>query len=171
MKKTISTLLLAIGFVALAVSAQAKDSKSTGKVLVLPEKIPYGENISQKVKNECNLDGKLSQFLKANGQKYFTEVKTGKSAPGDYVLNVEIYDADNRGGGAWSGSKFVTLKGQVKQNGKVLGTFTARRYTGGGAFAGFKGTCSLLGRCVKTLASDIANWAQSPTKEARLGDS
>lgn len=169
MKKLFSTLLT-LSVLTLSTFAQAKGPSATGKVLVLPEKIPYGESISQKVRNECNLDGKLGQFLKTNAQKYFTEVKTGKAAAGDYVLTIEINDADNRGGGAWSGTKFVNVKGQIKQNGKVLGNFNARRYTGGGAFAGFKGTCSLLGRCVRTIGADIANWAQSPTKDARLGD-
>jgi len=37
-------------------------------------------------------------------------------------------------------------------------------------FAGFKGTCSIMGRCVKALGRDVAEWLQSPSKGAVLGD-
>ncbi|NQV86958.1 MAG: hypothetical protein HQ492_07775 [Woeseiaceae bacterium] len=36
---------------------------------------------------------------------------------------------------------------------------------------GAKGTCSILGRCVKTLGSDIATWLQNPTMNAMPGNS
>ena len=41
---------------------------------------------------------------------------------------------------------------------------------GGGAFGGYKGTCSILGRCIKTLGSDIAKWLANPTMDAKLGN-
>ena len=35
---------------------------------------------------------------------------------------------------------------------------TFSRDSGGGFGAGFKGSCSVLGRCSKALAKDIAGW-------------
>ena len=41
---------------------------------------------------------------------------------------------------------------------------------GGGAFGGFKGTCSILGRCIKAIGADIAKWLANPTMDAMLGN-
>ena len=38
------------------------------------------------------------------------------------------------------------------------------------AFATFKGTCSILGRCVKALGRDVSEWLQHPSERAVLGD-
>jgi hypothetical protein len=40
----------------------------------------------------------------------------------------------------------------------------------GGAFGGFKGSCSVLGRTVKALGKDIAQWLVQPAKGSQLGD-
>jgi hypothetical protein len=39
-----------------------------------------------------------------------------------------------------------------------------------GAFAGFKDSCSVLGRTVKAIGSDIADWLLKPSEDADLGD-
>ena len=86
------------------------------------------------------------------------------------VLHVEISSVVGPQGGAWSGAKSVTVEGKLTENGEVIGTFKGNRYSGGGAFGGYKGTCSILGRCAKTLGSDIAKWLAKPTMDARLGN-
>jgi len=58
----------------------------------------------------------------------------------------------------------------LKENGEVIGSFTGARYSGGGAFGGFKGTCAILGRCIETLGKDIATWLKDPTMNAMLGN-
>ncbi len=40
----------------------------------------------------------------------------------------------------------------------------------GGLFAGFKGSCSVLGRTVKAIGKDIAEWLVNPVLDADLGD-
>jgi hypothetical protein len=40
----------------------------------------------------------------------------------------------------------------------------------GGAFAGFKGSCSVLGRTVEALGEDIGGWLAAPRDGASLGD-
>jgi hypothetical protein len=64
----------------------------------------------------------------------------------------------------------VLIKGSLAEKGKVLGDFNARRYSGGGMFGEYKGTCSILGRCVKTLGKDVAEWLAHPVSQAALGD-
>jgi hypothetical protein len=62
------------------------------------------------------------------------------------------------------------VKGSLSQKGKILGDFKARRYSGGGMFGGYKGTCAILRRCVKTLGKDVAEWLAQPTSQAVLCD-
>jgi hypothetical protein len=40
----------------------------------------------------------------------------------------------------------------------------------GGAFAGYKGSCSVLGRTIKAIGKDVAEWMKAPSKDAQLGD-
>jgi len=56
------------------------------------------------------------------------------------------------------------------KNGKRQAGFTASRVSGGGAFGGFKGSCSVLGRTVKILGSDVSLWLLHPVDGAHLGD-
>jgi hypothetical protein len=87
------------------------------------------------------------------------------------VLTIEIVNVHGTGGGAYSGAKSVVIEGTLQENGKVIGTFEGSRYSGGGFWGGFKGTCSILGRCVKALGNDVAIWMENPYKGAKLGDS
>ena len=87
------------------------------------------------------------------------------------VLKVKIVEVMGGSGGAWSGGKFVSISGTLQKNGKILGDFKARRISGGGVFGGYKGTCSIMGRCVRTLGKDVAEWLQHhPAKNDVLGD-
>lgn len=86
------------------------------------------------------------------------------------LLSVKITGLVGPGGGAWSGAKQVTIDGVLTENGKTLGTFKGMRVSGGGTFGAYKGTCSILGRCVKALGKDVAGWLKAPTMNARLGD-
>jgi hypothetical protein len=62
------------------------------------------------------------------------------------------------------------VRGKLYQDGKEIGAFTGRRNSMGGAFGGFKGSCSVLGRTVKALGKDIAQWLVQPAKGSQLGD-
>jgi hypothetical protein len=64
----------------------------------------------------------------------------------------------------------MTVKGQLYENGKEADSFRAKRFSTGGMFAGFKGTCSIIGRCTKAIGEDIARWLEVPTANAKLGD-
>lgn len=159
-----------VTFFSLLVFAPALASAAT---LVIPSQVPFAKDaeVPAAVKEECQLPTKLSDFIRENAKDKFDKVVTDKATDKDaMILTLEIYDLEGRGGGAWSGAKSVGVRGKLTQNGKSLGDFKAKRYSGGGAFAGYKGTCSILGRCVKTLGADIATWAKHPTDGARLGD-
>lgn len=145
-----------------------------GTVLVVPKKIAFGKdcNVRDKVRNECKLEEKTLKFIKQFNRGDYSDVVTEKPASGNYhVLSAEIVQVQGAGGGAWSGAKSMKVAGKLTdKNGKVLGNFEAGRYSGGGAFAGYKGTCSILGRCTKAIGKDIGIWLSSPAKDSKLGD-
>ena len=64
----------------------------------------------------------------------------------------------------------MTVTGTLREGGRAVGTFRAKRFTTGGVFAGFKGTCSIIGRTTKVIGKDIAAWLENPGMDSKLGD-
>ena len=148
---------------------QAQDTTYT---VISP--VPFAENsmASSDVKASCTLDTRLPEFIADAARRGVTVVvapDSGDDMEGK-VLYLTITHVLGTGGGAWSGSKSVTVEGELKENGEVIGSFTGARYSGGGAFGGFKGTCAILGRCIQALGKDIAAWLRNPTMHAMLGN-
>ncbi|WP_152555653.1 hypothetical protein [Methylomarinum vadi] len=155
-----------------AQTTQALQPTGTGTLVIKPIAFKKDLYIREAVRNECNLDGKLAQFIEDyTADQFATIITDGSKAPADaQVLTIEIDEVMGAAGGAWSGAKAIMITGEVSQNGKVLGDFRARRYSGGGMFAAYKGTCSILGRCTKALGRDVAEWLRHPMPKAALGD-
>ncbi len=149
-------------------------SEAGSGVLVLPSEIQFAEGVAVRdaVRQECLLQGKLAIFIKQFSSSNYSNIITdADSIPANAeVLKIEIDGLTGPKGGAWSGGKMVSIHGSLMRNGTEIGDFKARRVSGGGFFGGYKGTCAILGRCVKTLGKDVANWLQNPTKNAVLGD-
>lgn len=133
--------------------------------------IPFaeGSGASDAVKNECELQTKVPHFL----HEYSDQVQlvTGKPDTKGRVLELRISGVQAPGGGAWSGAKSMTVLGTLRDGGKEVASFTATRYSGGGMFGGYKGTCAIIGRCARAIGKDIAEWLKNPTPNAHLGDS
>ncbi|MFK8016709.1 MAG: hypothetical protein AB8G17_14845 [Gammaproteobacteria bacterium] len=144
-------------------------------VIVAPQDVPFGADtmVRDKVRDECNLEGKIAKFIVDFGKKKkdYTIVSERPASGAYHVLTAEIVEVVGAGGGAWSGAKAVKVKGQLAtSSGEVIGTFSAGRYSGGGAFGGYKGTCAILGRCTKAIGKDIAQWLENPRMNSMLGD-
>jgi len=137
-----------------------------------PAKYDKDSGVNDKVKQECALDEKIPHFVQENAKGKFdvTPSKTLGDAGNSKALSLTIINVVGGAGGAWSGPKIVTLQGPLKEQGKVVGTFTARRSSSGGAWGGYKGTCSIFGRDAETLGKDVAAWLAAPTMDAKLGE-
>lgn len=127
--------------------------------------------IETAILTDCQLPETQSKFLlEATSKMAVPLMLATPEVPATRVLEVEIVNAV-AAGNAWTGhSKQVTLKGRLLEGETVIGNFSAVRSSGGGMFAGFKGSCAVLHRCAKTLAEDIAKWLQAPTANAKLGE-
>lgn len=143
--------------------------------ITIAKQAPYAQQMSvpDAVRAECNLPARVSEFVKEFADKNYDKViladNVSAKTPGQ-ALSMKIVGMTGTGGGAWSGPKHVTIEGTLWENGKVKGTFTAMRYSGGGAFGGYKGTCAILGRCVKAIGKDVGGWLLAPGMNTKLGD-
>ena len=154
-----AALLLACG------SAFAGD---TGVKLQAP--VPYAEDndISNAIKAECGIGQQLAEFVKQYS-KVPVELTSQPGTEGR-VLQLEIVDAVSMGNAFMGHQKFTKVRGTLFQDGQKVASFTGRRNSMGGAFAGFKGSCSVLGRTVEVLGKDIGGWLAAPEDGASLGD-
>jgi hypothetical protein len=121
------------------------------------------------VRTECSLDTTVPRWIAAAAQG---RVATVDSLPqeGGNVLNIQITDAAESGNAFAGRHKSLTIRGELRDGDKVVGTFRARRSTNGGMWGGYKGNCSFFHRCAKTLGQDVARWLNNPTMNAVLGD-
>lgn len=138
--------------------------------------IPYQDDaeIQSNVRQECtDLGSKLARFIQeyAKAQKITVSLvdRLDTGAEGR-VLKVEITDAVSMGNAFTGHHKFTAVRGELYENGELISSFRAKRNSMGGAFAGYKGSCSVLGRTTKVLGKDIASWLTHPAENARLGD-
>lgn len=146
-----------------SMSAAAAD-----EVIHIPKVVPFAENtnVPAAVRDECELGEKVSAFLTESAPN----VKVSAGPEQTRYLSMAITEVYAAGGGAWSGPKWMTVTGTLKENDQAVASFRAKRFSTGGAFGGFKGTCSIIGRCTKAIAQDIAEWLKNPVDGAELGD-
>lgn len=132
--------------------------------------IPFseGSGASDAVKSECQLETKVPAFLAQFSKS--VELVDGSLGSAGRVLELSISEVHAPGGGAFSGAKSMSVTGTLRQDGKKIGSFTARRYSGGGVFGGYKGTCGIVGRCAKAIGKDISRWLENPQMDSKLGD-
>lgn len=172
--------VLAILLVLLFASACGGPKGRMGTPVTLPpgpitiqNSIPYtpGNTIADNIKQECDLTRQLADFIKESAVEKGLELRgvdvLDTSGPGN-VLKIEITRAMSLGNAFIGHRKSTSVKGELYDNGKLLASFTGARNSGGGVFAGFKGSCSVLGRTVKVLGEDITAWLKQPSNNAHL---
>ena len=137
--------------------------------------IPYSEDgdIADNIKQECKINEQLADFVQQDAKRQGVDVQFS-NGPLDTttgrVLELRITNAISMGN-AWIGhQKAASAVGTLYENGAKVASFKARRHSMGGAFAGYKGSCSVLGRTVEAMGEDIGTWLKSPVDGAKLGD-
>ena len=170
------TVLVVVALLCSAVSvAQAAEHPVASPAVNVPLVVPYAPDavIAGAVKRECQLGEKLSGFIKEYGHEKgvaVTQVEQADASSNGRVLVLQISDAVADGNAFIGHHTYTTVKGKLYQDGAEVGNFIGRRNSMGGAFGGFKGNCSVLGRTVKALGEDIAGWLAQPGKDGMLGD-
>lgn len=112
------------------------------------------------IQNECGLQTLIPEVV--------VEMASGaRLVEGQGNLDMEISQVHAPGGWVFSGPKWLEVRGSLRQGGKTVGTFRAKRFsmdpTAGGV-------CGMLAKCGRNIAMDIAQWLQNPTMNAEIGD-
>jgi hypothetical protein len=137
---------------------------------------PYAEDaeVARKIRQECvKLTDQLPAYTREFGAAFgvdidlVDEVSSEDAGP---VLVLEIDEAVSQGNAFIGHRKYSQVSGTLYRDGDRVAGFKAMRGSMGGAFAGYKGSCSVLGRTMKALGKDIAQWLKQPDDEAELGD-
>ncbi|MEO7430794.1 MAG: hypothetical protein ABIR62_01905 [Dokdonella sp.] len=158
-----------------AVLSVASAAAAAGDAIKVPSTVPYADanGVAGNVKRECPINQQLSDYIIEYAQEHHVATEsvpaTDAQTPGR-VLVIEITDAVSRGNPFIGHRKSTSVRGTLYQDGAKVAAFRGERDSMGGAFAGFKGSCSVLGRTVKALGSDIATWLAKPVDDAQLGD-
>ena len=150
-------------------------SDLTNQTIMMHTKTPFkkGVFIKQAIITDCKIQTQLPQFT----QKYSKEKQvkvilntraTKRNSP--YYLDLIITNAVSEGNAFLGHRKLTQVKGVLYKNGTKFASFRGQRHSGGGFFAGYKGSCSVLGRTAKVLGKDISQWLKHPTANAYLGD-
>lgn len=129
--------------------------------------------IDQNILAECQLPQRQAEFIAAAATRAGFNVvhdEQAVKARKGRVLHVEIVDAISSGNAFIGHRKLVTIRGRLFEDGKEVGDFQGRRSSMGGAFGGFKGSCTVLERCSQTLAGDVTRWLKIPVAGARIGE-
>jgi hypothetical protein len=168
MKQMSMAAALWLGLAATGASAQT---------VTMVRDVPFAEGaeIQRKVREECvQLRTQLADFTREFGREAGVQVELADTvstdAPGR-VLQLEITEAVSLGNPFIGHQKFTRVRGELFEDGQRIAGFKGTRTSMGGAFGGYKGSCSVLGRTVKALGKDIAFWLADPKDGAELGDS
>ncbi|WP_348820407.1 hypothetical protein [Fontimonas sp. SYSU GA230001] len=152
MKKMRNALWLLTVLSASAAAEPAKMSKS------VPFESPT--TATEAVQKECGLPEQLATWVADAAGDRVTLVDG--EAQGGKVLKMKITHVLGVGGPFTP--KSLSVGGELLDNGKVVGSFHARRQTSGGP------TCAALAKCAKSLGKDIAGFLAAPSMDAKLGD-
>lgn len=127
------------------------------------------DRVAPNIKKECDLPGYQSkviqQALTQNGYTVTTAEGTDIPAQGKY-LKLQIVDALSAGHAFVAHHKSIGIVAILYKNGKEVAKQNFVRNSMGGAFAGFKGSCTVLQRCADTISQDVKEWLRSADSNA-----
>ncbi|AWH17221.1 hypothetical protein C1922_07790 [Stenotrophomonas sp. ZAC14D2_NAIMI4_7] len=137
--------------------------------------VPFSESaiIAEAIKAECTIGTTLAQSLAENAIRHGNTLVSGPvgaDSGNGRSLKLELVEAQSAGNAFTGHFKSAAVRGVLFEDGRQIATVTARRVSRGGAFAGFKGSCTVLDRTVNAIGEDLAGWLAAPVDNARLGN-
>lgn len=147
----------------------------TNKEVKIKSSIPFSKDafIKASIKEECDIQKQLSDYTKKYSNDNSVNVEFDDNATKDnsqYYLDLEIIDAISEGNPFLGHNKRTRVSGDLYKNGNRIASFKGQRHSSGGFGAGFKGSCSVLGRTVQSLGEDISVWIKQPRDGSMLGE-
>jgi hypothetical protein len=162
-------------FIALCLASSSAFAGERRQVLLeTPVTYASGASVVERVKDECHIDDMLTRRV---GEALARLNRTGDGtidanrSPGDaQVLRLQITYVMGVGGGAWTGPKAISVSADLIDNGKVVRHTKFKRWSVGGVWGAFKGTCSILDRTTVVIGKDLRRWVHNPRYEIKDED-
>lgn len=149
--------------------AATKPAPSGPKVIYVLSLMRFAQasSVDSAVLAECQLEQQGVELLETAardaGLQMVRDDAAAKSAQGR-TFEVEITNVVSAGNPFIGHRKQVSVRGRLLDGGKEVAIFNGTRSSMGGAFAGFKGSCSVLGRCLEALSKDMAVWLRGQAR-------
>ena len=138
-----------------------------GELIMINATIPYVSNdaASEDIRVECDWNQQLAQNIvkKSKATVKVTDDDLTNISGKKLVITVNQVRAVSSD--LDKGKKWAHIRGNLIENGNVIGSFNALRITSRGS-----NVCSTLNRLGLELADDVAEWLKNPTMDAPLGD-
>ncbi|MBM3115797.1 hypothetical protein [Jeongeupia naejangsanensis] len=163
--------LLVLGLLAAATNAPAAN-----KAVLLEVPVTYHADagVVAKVKEECKPEeqlatrvGEVMKKLSREGTGTVASAAEAAEAGDAAVLRLQITHVLGVGGGAFSGPKAITVNAELLEGGKVVRQTKINRWSIGGVFGAFKGTCSILDRSAAAIGKDLGRWVRDPSYQIK----
>ncbi len=136
-------------------------------VLETPVTYAPGAGVVEQVKTECRIEDMLTNHVGDVLRKRYKDspgtIEAGADPNGARVLKLQITHVLGIGSGAWTGPKAITVVADLLEDGKVVRHTKVNRWSVGGFWGAFKGTCSILDRSAIVIAKDMARWVRDPS--------
>jgi hypothetical protein len=155
-------------------------SHSGERILVqVPAAYDSGAPVVDAVRRECGIESMVGNHVFRQVSARFPmslQIQKPGAVDNEKYLMLTILAVQGVGGGSWSGSKSITIRADLLQNGKPIATKVLNRGSRGGAFGGMSGTCPIMERIAGALGRDTVGWLQtlasgapdaSPTSESQ----
>lgn len=147
--------------------ANASAVLAANTVLEVPVTYHPQAGVVATVKDECQIETMLANrvgamMVKLNKTGTGT-TPAGVEVPDSALLRLQITHVLGVGGGAWTGPKAITLSAELLENGKVVRQTKINRWSVGGVWGAFKGTCTILDRSAIAISKDLYRWVRNPS--------
>ena len=136
--------------------------------ITIAAKIPYLNDgvASPAIRAECTWNSDVPAAIVAKSKGGVVSTDQDLASVHGRKLTVTVVNLHAAGGGGFSGPKWIAMRGELNEDGKVLGNFDFRRTTSHGRMT----TCATLDYIGKALTQDILKWLKNPTTNAAPGD-
>lgn len=163
-----AALLLLVG------GADRGAAASSGEAVAVQRKVPFApeSGVRLAVKKECELQTKVPRFVKQYAPDYGLEVRlVDDLEAADASRKLEIVITSLEAPESWNDEDaWMLVTGTLYESGRKVGSVQSLRATEGGAFAQFKSSCAIIGRCSKAIGDDLAGWLKKPEDGMRIGN-
>ncbi len=136
---------------------------SAADVVSIPRVTPYADGVgTDDVRQKCDWNSKLSEEIAHYAETPVSITDKDVSQLSGKVLIMKIVNVHAIGGGGWTGPKWAAVHGELRDNGKLVGSFDAHQHSSVGLTM-----CGALDHLAKELGDDIADWLKDPVMDAK----